>query len=73
MNSDILKGSWKMLEGRVKSTWGALTDDELRQIDGNYERLLGKIQAKYGIDRDKAGRQIDELLSRFDEQGRVPR
>lgn len=27
MNSDIIKGKWKQLSGRIKERWGSLTDD----------------------------------------------
>ncbi|MDT0498743.1 CsbD family protein [Algiphilus sp. W345] len=70
MNSDILKGSWKVMGGRLKSTWGALTDDDLMQVQGNYERLCGKLQSKYGLNREQAGKQIDEFVGKFERDNR---
>ena len=35
MNWDIIKGNWKQFRGKVKETWGNLTDDELDVIDGS--------------------------------------
>jgi uncharacterized protein YjbJ (UPF0337 family) len=29
MNRDTLKGNWKQFRGKVKETWGELTDDDL--------------------------------------------
>ena len=57
MNSDILKGSWKELKGKAKAKWGKLTDDDLQQIDGNFDKLVGVIQKEYGIGREEAERE----------------
>lgn len=57
MNSDILKGRWKELKGEAKARWGKLTDDELQQIDGNFEKLVGAIQKTYGMGRDEAEKE----------------
>ena len=31
MNTDVLQGNWKQLRGRIKETWGKITDDDLDQ------------------------------------------
>lgn len=63
MNSDELKGKWKQLQGSVKQQWGKLTDDELKEIEGNQDKLVGKIQEKYGVAREEAERQVKEWNS----------
>lgn len=62
MNADVLKGKWKQLRGTIKREWGALTDDELDRVEGNYDRFIGLLQEKYGYDRAEAEREIDERL-----------
>ena len=64
MNSDLLKGNWKQLKGRVKEKWGKLTDDDLDQIEGRRDILIGRIQERYGIARDQAERDVDALVGR---------
>lgn len=66
MNTTILKGKWKQMSGSAKEQWGKLTDDELRQIDGETDQLVGKVQEKYGIARDEAEKQVDKWLSKHD-------
>ena len=44
MNKDTIKGEWKQLSGKIKAKWGELTDDDLKQSEGNTEHLLGKLQ-----------------------------
>lgn len=61
MSWDKVEGNWKQFKGKVKETWGKLTDDELEQIAGKREILLGKIQEKYGIAKDEAEKRVKEF------------
>jgi uncharacterized protein YjbJ (UPF0337 family) len=61
MNESILKGKWHQAIGVVKRRWGRLTDDDLRQIDGEAERLYGKLEERYGLARDEAKRRYREF------------
>lgn len=61
MNEDKIKGQWKQLQGKLKTRWGKLTDDDLRVAEGNAQYLAGKLQERYGIARDEATRQIREF------------
>lgn len=64
MTSDIIKGKWHQLKGKVRSQWGRLTDDELDVIDGESERLVGLLQEHYGYARDRAKREVDQFFDR---------
>lgn len=64
MNWDIIKGNWKQFRGKVKETWGNLTDDELDTIGGHRDQLTGKIQERYGIAKDEAERQVRDWETR---------
>lgn len=59
MNQDVFKGKWKQLRGRAKQIWGDLTDDELAQVDGDYDRFVGVLQTKYGYSKAEAQEKID--------------
>jgi uncharacterized protein YjbJ (UPF0337 family) len=61
MNEDRIKGQWRQLQGKLKTRWGDLTDDDLDVADGNAEYLAGKIQERYGIARDEARKQVREF------------
>lgn len=61
MNEDRIKGQWRQLNGKLKSRWGKLTDDDLRVADGNAEYLAGKLQERYGIAKDEAAKQVREF------------
>lgn len=64
MNSDTLKGQWKRIVGSAKTEWAKLTEDDWKEVEGNYDQLLGRIQEKYGIARDKAEEQLDAFIER---------
>ena len=67
MNRDTLKGQWKQMQGDIKRRWGKLTDDELTQISGNFDKLVGKIQERYGYQREQAEREINEFFDKHPE------
>jgi len=52
------EGRWEQLKGKAKSLWGNLTDDELLEAEGDYERLVGVVKEKTGKTRE----EIDKLL-----------
>lgn len=61
MNEDRIKGQWKQLAGKLKTKWGKLTDDDLKQTEGNSEYLVGKVQERYGLAKDEAEKQVKEF------------
>lgn len=63
MSSAILKAQWKKLRGEIKKRWGELTDDELDQVEGEWEKFVGLLQEKYGYTKEKAEAQIADLLA----------
>jgi uncharacterized protein YjbJ (UPF0337 family) len=48
MNTDTFKGQWTQFKGELKRQWGQFTDDDLLQIQGDYEKFVGKVQERYG-------------------------
>jgi uncharacterized protein YjbJ (UPF0337 family) len=47
MNAEQLKGKWSHFKGDLKQKWDKFTDDDLKQIEGNYEKCIGKVQERY--------------------------
>ncbi|WP_439534058.1 CsbD family protein [Polymorphobacter sp.] len=65
MNWDRIEGNWQQFTGKVKESWGKLTDDDLTEIGGKRDVMVGKIQERYGIAKDEAERQLDDVTSRY--------
>ncbi len=64
MNADIIKGHWKEVKGQLKQQWGKLTDDDLTQIEGSYDKLQGSLQKRYGCKKEEAEKQINEFIKK---------
>ena len=64
MNANTLERHWAQLRGRVKSTWGRLTDDELERIGGRMDHLAGLLQVRYGYTLDEVEDEIERLFAR---------
>ncbi|BAN50636.1 CsbD family protein [Metapseudomonas resinovorans] len=61
MNSDIIKGKWKQLTGRIQEKWGDLTDDDLDVAEGHSEYLVGKLQERYGWSKERAEKEVRDF------------
>lgn len=61
MNQETLQGNWNEIKGKVRSKWGALTDDDLKVFNGNVDQLIGTIQKKTGEARESIERFFDSL------------
>jgi len=64
MDSDLAAVMWKETKGKVKQQWGKLTDDDLKQLEGQGEQLAGKLQERNGLAKEEAERQAKEFRSR---------
>lgn len=62
MNWDQIKGSWKQVQGQMKSKWGKLTDDDLTVVAGKRDQLAGVLQEKYGLAKEQAEKELDEFI-----------
>ena len=53
------EGRMDQLKGKARKIWGVLTDDELDQAKGDYQRTIGIIKEKTG----RATEEIERLLA----------
>lgn len=47
------EGRWEQLKGKVKQLWGQITDDELTEAQGDYERVVGLLKERTGETREE--------------------
>lgn len=64
MNRDIFEGKWEEVKGKIKQAWGKLTDDDIKQIEGNHQEVYGRLQKHYGYNKDEAERAVRDFQSR---------
>jgi uncharacterized protein YjbJ (UPF0337 family) len=52
-------GRWDQLKGKVKQTWGDVTDDDCDVAEGEYDELVGRIKTRTGETREAIERRLD--------------
>ncbi len=59
-----LSGQWKQHVGAAKVAWGKLTQDQLMQTEGQYQKLVGLVQEKYAVSRMAADKQVRAFMDK---------
>jgi len=70
MNTDQMKGKATQISGKLKETWGKLTDDDLALYEGQRDKFLGKVQENYGIAKETAEKRLSALEDSYRESER---
>ena len=63
MNTEQVKGNWKIFMGKVKEQWGKLTDDDVDVAEGKLDQLAGKVAVRYGIAKEEAQKKLDKMCN----------
>ena len=63
MKDDPFKGRWsdESFRGRLRETWGRLSQDDLAHENGYRDYVIGKVQEYYGYDKEKADRMVRDF------------
>ena len=61
MNTDQIKGNWKVAKGKLKQKYAELTEDDLKYTEGQEDELVGRLQRKLGKSKEEVKRMIDDL------------
>ncbi len=64
MNRDQFKGNWKQFKGEIKKHWAKLTDNDLMEAEGDYDKFLGVVQRRYGDQKEEVRRWADQWFER---------
>ena len=59
--NDKLHGNWNVIKGKLKQTYGDLTDDDLTYVEGKEDELYGRLQKKTGKTKEELKKFIDEI------------
>ncbi len=60
MNTQIAKGNWNIVKGRLKQAFAELTDDDLTYVAGKEDELIGRIQKRTGKAREDIEKYFDD-------------
>lgn len=64
MNTDIIKGNWHVIKGKLKKYWGKLKEDDIMNMQGSSEELAGALQKAYGYQKDEALQEIKKFTDK---------
>ena len=64
MDNLKLKGSWKVLKGKLKQKYAVLTDDDLAFAEGKEEELYGRLQQRLGKTREEIKKELKEEIDK---------
>jgi uncharacterized protein YjbJ (UPF0337 family) len=73
MNKDQFKGRWTQFKGELKKQWGKFTDDDLLQIEGDYQKFQGTLQTRYGDRKEEVSRWADQWFERQETEAEAAR
>jgi uncharacterized protein YjbJ (UPF0337 family) len=68
MNEMEREGKIDRAKGKIRSTWGDLTDDDFDKAQGNVESLIGRIKEKTGETVEDIQRKLDGIFSGREEE-----
>ena len=50
--------------GSAKVAWGKLTQDQLMETEGKFQKLVGLVQEKYAVSRMDADKQVRAFMDK---------
>ena len=63
MTTDTMKqkweGRWDQFKGKVKQTWGDMTDDDCDVAEGQFDEMVGRIKTRTGEAEDSIRRRLE--------------
>ena len=65
-----IEGNWDQFKGKIKESWGKLTDDDLKRAEGKYDQLVGVIKERTGESRAAIEKRLDEISAKAKTLGR---
>lgn len=65
MNQDIFRNQWSELRTVLKEWWARLTDNDLADVNGDYDRLIDILSEKYGCTRERAEDDFNRWLTNY--------
>jgi uncharacterized protein YjbJ (UPF0337 family) len=61
MNQDQAKDKFDQFKGKIKETWGRLTDDDIALYNGKREQFFAKLAEKYDIMKEDAEKKLRQM------------
>lgn len=60
MHKEYFSNKWQELKGKIKHKWSKLSENEISQINGSWDRLVSLIQKHYGQSKEHAEKDLQQ-------------
>jgi uncharacterized protein YjbJ (UPF0337 family) len=57
----VMENNWTELKGKIRQSWGKLTDEDLMRAEGNWNEVSANIQKAYAMTKEKAWEEIEDF------------
>jgi uncharacterized protein YjbJ (UPF0337 family) len=58
MDKNNFQKKWNEIKSKIKSKWNKITNEDMSEIDGHYDRMISKIQKRHGYSKEQAEREF---------------
>jgi len=64
--SEILENNWDSLKAEIKNKWCKLTNEDIDEISGSYEKLMEKVKEIYGENEDQFKESMHAICEKLE-------
>ncbi len=65
MEREQFKRQWTQFKVELKKQWGRFTDDDLMQIEGDYDKFINLVQERYGEHKETVHRWVEHWYGHY--------
>jgi uncharacterized protein YjbJ (UPF0337 family) len=65
MTRERFKEKWNDFKGELKKQWGRFSDDDLMQIEGDYDKFINLVQERYGEHKEAVHRWVEHWYGHY--------
>lgn len=65
MDTSTIKQEWNDLKTSIKAEWDEITDEDLKNVEDNWDELVDTVSLKYGLTKMEARDRLDALKAKL--------
>ncbi len=65
MDTSTIKQEWNDLKTSIKEEWNEITDEDLKNVEDNWDELVDTVSLKYALTKMEARDRLDALKAKL--------
>jgi len=65
MDTSTIKQEWNDLKTSIKAEWDEITDEDLKNVEENWDELVDTVSLKYALTKMEARDRLDALKAKL--------